>query len=458
MKKFSERYKKKKSAAALFLCAVMTVLCFSGCAGPFTPQPVSQLPGGEEQDTGFVLYGTYDYDSTDTAVLVDKNTEEGTLTFLNRVNHRRYTLAYDGTTGFYDRYNSLISLNQINVGDILDVRFVKSKRHLTLASLSPDAWIKPSTDQYVFDSIKKEVTIGSDVYKLADDCFCYSGKEELMYQELSSVDVLTFHGMDSTVYSINVDKSHGYLRLSGHEYFVGGWIEVGTKFIWKITDDMLLTVPEGTYNVVVSAEGTMVDRSVTIKKGLETVLDLSDVVPEVPKEGLVLFSLNPSDATLYIDGEKADPSQAVSLTYGLHQLMCSCEGYVTVTRYLSVGEENAGVSITLEKEKPAAHSDVSGNTSDVSGNTTDVSGNSSSGQNVTTASYYRVFINAPAGAECYIDGTYVGIVPCSFRKSEGTHVVTLSLAGYNTRSYTISVDNALSDMSFSFTDLEPKTP
>lgn len=442
---------------------VLAAICFSGCTGPFTPQLVSQQPAAPEQDTGFILYGTYDYDSTDTAVLVDKNTEEGTLTFLNRTNNRRYTLAYDGTTGFYDRYNSLISLSQINVGDILNIRFVKTKRHLTLASLCPDAWIKPSTDQYVFDNVKKEVTIGSDIYKLAEDCFCYSGKEELLYQELNSVDVLTFHGIDSTVYSINVDKGHGYLRLSGHEYFVGGWIEIGTKFIWKVTDDMLLTVPEGTYNVAVSADGTMVDRSVTIKRGLETVLDLSDVVPEVPKEGLVLFSLTPSDATLYIDGEKADTSQAISLTYGLHQLMCSCDGYVTLTRYLSVGEENAGISITLEKEKTETQTDVSGNSSDVSGNgtssgnTTDVSGNSS-GPNVTTVSYYRVYINAPAGAECYIDGNYVGVVPCYFKKEEGTHVVTLSSPGCNTRSYTISVDNALSDMSFSFTDLEPKTP
>ena len=251
--------------------------------------------------------------------------------------------------------------------------------------------------------MKKEVTIGSDIYKLADGCFCYSGKEELMYQELNSVDVLTFHGIDSTVYSINVDKGHGYLRLSGHEYFVGGWIEIGTKFIWKVTDDMLLTVPEGTYNVVVSAEGTMVDRRVPIKKGLETVLDL-------PKEGMVLFSLNPADTTLYIDGEKADTSAAISLTYGLHQLMCTCEGYVTLTRYLSVGEENAGVSITLEKEKTETKPDVSGNTSvsgngsDVSGNSStgssqgDVSGNSSSGPNVTMVSYYRVYINAPQSA------------------------------------------------------------
>jgi hypothetical protein len=69
-----------------------------------------------------------------------------------------------------------------------------------------------------------------------------------------------------------------------------------------------------------------------------------------------------------------------------------------------------------------------------------------------------VYINAPAGAECYVDGNYTGIVPCSFRRVEGSHVITLSLSGYNTRSYTISVENGTGDMSFSFTDLEPSNP
>ncbi|MBO7531304.1 MAG: PEGA domain-containing protein, partial [Lachnospiraceae bacterium] len=92
--------------------------------------------------------------------------------------------------------------------------------------------------------------------------------------------------------------------------------------------------------------------------------------------------------------------------------------------------------------------------STVTGNTD----SASAGQDVTSTSYYRVYINAPAGAECYIDGNYVGVVPCYFKKAEGTHVVTLSSPGCNTRSYTISVDSALSDMSFSFTDLEPQNP
>jgi hypothetical protein len=331
------------------------------------------------------------------------------------------------------------------VGDIVDLRFVREKRHLTMASLSSSAWTKESTDQYIFDSIKNEVTLGNDIYKLSDDLFCYSGKEELDYREINSADVLTFRGIDTTVLSVSVEKGHGYLRLTGHEYFVGGWIEIGTKNIQKITEDMLLTVPEGTYNIVVSGSGMSVDRSVTIKRGLETVMDLSDVVPEKPKEGLVLFSITPAEATLYIDGEKADTSSAISLTYGLHQLMCTCDGYQTLTRYLSVGEANAGISITMEKEPE----DVSGNGSS--------SSSQASSQTPTTANN-RVYIYAPVGAECYVDGNYVGVVPCYFPKTEGSHVVTLSQSGYNTKSYTITVDSGSTDMSFSFTDLEKTTP
>lgn len=446
----NDLFAKVKRIMAVFFAGVLTAGSLAACSDNGSGQPPVTVES--TGDTGFILYGTYDYDSTDTAILVDKNVEEGTLTFLNTEVGKRYTLGFDGTTGFYDRYGQMISLSQIAIGEIVDVRFVRSKRHLTLASLSSAIWTKNSTDQYVFDSIKREVTIGTDIYRLSDSLFCYSGSDELFYQELNSVDVLTFRGIDNTVLSVSVDKGHGYLRLSGQEYFVGGWIEIGTKFIQKITEDMLLTVPEGTYNIAVSGSGMTVDRSVTIKRGLETVLDLSDIVPETPKEGLVLFSITPSEATLFIDGEKVDASSAISLTYGLHQLMCTCDGYHTLTRYLSVGEENAGISITMEKEEKPA-SDVSGNDS----SETSASGQSGNTQtaDTTQVSYNRVFINAPAGAEVYVDGNYVGIAPCSFRKAEGSHVVTLSLSGYNTRSYTISVDNSNSDMSFSFTDLEP---
>ena len=152
------------------------------------------------------------------------------------------------------------------------------------------------------------------------------------------------------------------------------------------------------------------------------------------------------------DGEKVDTSSGISLTYGLHQLMAECEGYRTLTRYLSVGEENAGISITMEKEDRT----VSGNDTPAASEEPPVT--IPAPDDITTSSFYKVYINAPAGAECYIDGYYTGVVPCWFKRTTGSHVVTLSLAGYNTRSYTVTVEEGTGDLSFSFTDLEPQNP
>lgn len=53
----------------------------------------------------------------------------------------------------------------------------------------------------------------------------------------------------------------------------------------------------------------------------------------------------------------------------------------------------------------------------------------------------------------YLDGNYVGVSPCSFRKTEGSHVITLRKTDYETRSYTVEIDDTERDLSYSFADL-----
>ena len=144
---FDSLFKSIKTKISVVTACAMVLASLGGCG----KTPVTGAPSGEStvSDTGFVLYGTYDYDSTDTAVLVSKDIEGATLTFMNSELGKRYTLGYDGTTGFYDRYGQMISLSQLSEGDILELRFVMDKRHLTMASLSASAWTKEATDQYL---------------------------------------------------------------------------------------------------------------------------------------------------------------------------------------------------------------------------------------------------------------------------------------------------------------------
>ena len=72
---------------------------------------------------------------------------------------------------------------------------------------------------------------------------------------------------------------------------------------------------------------------------------------------------------------------------------------------------------------------------------------------LSSSEKYKVYIDAPDGVEAYLDGSYVGVTPVSFNKEPGSHVVTLRKSGYQTRSYTLQIDEEEKDVNYSFTDL-----
>lgn len=422
---------------------LMTVLSLSACAmprNPFLDEGGSEAASKERVDTGFVVPGPESFDSADTAVLVDRDGEEGTVTLLNLELGRNYTLSMDGTTRLYDKYGDAVSISQIEKGDIVDVTFLKSKKHLTTMQQSVNSWIYADVERYEVNPIRGEVAIGQETYKLTSNTQYLSEGAKIELMDLNPADTLTFQGIDNQILSVRVEKGHGYLRLEGDEKFVGGWIEVGQTIIQRITEDMLLVVPEGEYQVNISHKGGGGIKSARIDRNQETVLDIADLEIPEPQTGTVLFSISPADAELYVDGTAVDASVPQTLEYGLHQLIARAEGYHSITQYIRVAQESLAFDLTLEQVD--------------AGETPESSDSESSTLPTdTTTDYYKVYVDAPEGAEVYLDGSYVGIAPCSFWKVEGAHTIILRMAGHETRSYTIQVDNEEKDISFSFADL-----
>ncbi len=438
--------KKKINRCASAVVLSMTAAYLSGCAVPFMGNggkpAVSPVP--EQIDTGFVAPGPESFDSADTAILVERDEEENRLTFLNLDLGRRYTLSMDGTTRLYDKYGEAISIAQIQKGDIVDITFLKSKKHLTTMQLSAQSWTYTDVAWYKFDALRGEVTIGEEAFKLTSNTQYLSGGRNIELMDLNAADILSFQGIGSQVLSVCVERGHGYLRLVNGEKFVGGWIEVGQEQIQRITEDMLLLVPEGNYQVNITNRGGGGIKSVEIARNEETVLDIGDLEIPEPQTGTVLFSLTPPDAELYIDGTKTDASGPVTLEYGLHQMIVRAEGYQSVTQYIRVAQESASFEIVMDAVADVEESSVPPDPS--------ASPDPSSSPDPVT-DYYKVYIDAPEGVEVYLDGNYVGVSPCSFPKSEGAHVLILRKEGYETRSYTLQIDDAEKDMSYSFADL-----
>lgn len=452
-----KKHKMKRKNLILTVAGILFVLALAGCARSNPGNSTVESDSAQVPDTGFLLTGPGSFDSADTAVVVKINTIEQKITFLNLQVSKNYTLEYDGTTVFSDRYGQPMSLEQIEEGDIVDVTFLKSKKRLTTLTLSESSWINEEVSRYQINAQTHTVLIGDDVYKITDDTKIFSDGEEIEMMDLSETDILNFQGIDNTIYSIVVNRGHGYLRLTGDENFIGGWIEVGQNIIHRITEGMLLTVPEGSYQVIISVPGGGGIKQVIINRDEEVTLDIGDLKIEEPQFGQVVFALTPSSASLYIDGNLADTSGPITLEYGIHQLIAKADGYDSVTSYLKVAEPSAGIEITLEAEDKDSDEDEdsnSDNDEDDDDNRSD--GTVSSGNASTTTSYYQVHIDAPENVEVYVDGNYIGISPISFKKVEGPHIITLRKNGYETRSFTIEVDGEEKDVTYSFADLMPQ--
>lgn len=470
----------------------LMALLITGCA----VQGMRDNTDNTAKEPVYVAPGIGDYDSADTAVISDINEKEQTISFLNLVRGRHYTLTYDGATTIRSRYEKGMSMAQLKEGDIVDVTFMKSNKRLNSIQISPSSWEESGVTQFEISDKNGDLVISSGEYNISEDLVIVSNGEPAEMMDLNRRDIVTVKGIAHNIYSIVVDKGHGYLRLKNDEYFIGGWIEVGKTLIQPVTEDMLLTVPEGNYEVLITNGGNGGMKEISVARDEEIELDIGDLEIQETKKGSILFAVTPSTARVYIDGDAVDTSSKVEMEYGIHQLIVRAEGYETITQYIKVGQPYASLDIELEKsetdenrkdtdaigknpQEEYAYGTLSGNQTNknetpsdnkgkeenknnnkdkdknnVSGNDTDKKGDTTSGNDVTdTTGRYKVKIEGPKGAEVYLDGNYIGIAPVNFKKAPGSHEITLRKNGYKTRSYTIQIDKEKKDVTWTFSDL-----
>ena len=457
-------HRRAVSAAAIWM---MMTLVLTGCTSEASNIGVAKEKKGNVVDTGFTVSTVGSYDSADTAVVLSTDLTNKAVSLVNMDTGKQYTLYYDGTTYVKDKYDGPMTISQIKAGDVVDVTFLKGKKKLASIKRSPEAWIFDDLDNYDLAGVNRTASIGSLTYALPDEAVVLSEGRRVEKEEVMAQDVVTISGIDHKIYSVKVDKGHGYLRLKNDQPLLGGWIEVGNSVIRQITEDMLLVVPEGSYQVVLSNNGVGCVKEITVERNKEVVLDVGDVEIAEDKTGMILFNVTPETASVNVDGKPVDISKAVEMRYGIHQVQVEASGYDTLTKYIQVGSEYATISFTLEesRKKNDDKNSVSGNTTEripwqdtlasVSGNS--ISGNSLSSLSenaLGTSNNNKVYIDSPKGVEVYLDGNYIGLAPVRFTKSAGRHEITLRKDGYETKSYTIYLANDKRDETYSFSDLK----
>lgn len=435
----------KRLISSITLVMILTLI-ITGCTSQASNVGMAKESERKQLGTEFVVAEIGSYDSADTAVVLSVASDIGYVTFMNIATGRQYTLSYDGTTYVKDKYEKSMAMSQIEAGDIVDITFLKSKKRLASVQLSPRSWEFSNIENYNLGGLNKTASIGSNTYSLPDDVVVLSEGKRTEVMDVVNKDVLTISGIDHKICSIKVEKGHGYLRLTNDQALLGGWIEVGNAVVTQITENMMLTVPEGSYEVSLSNGNASTVKNVVIERNKEVVLNVGELDIVQDKLGKIVFSVDPVDAVVMIDGDVVDISKEVELSYGIHRVRLEAEGYKTMAKYIQVGSEYASLSFTMEQgEDEDTTGDDSGNDSGKTDDETDV-------QSAVTEN--QVYIDAPVGVEVYMDGSYIGICPVNFTKVTGSHTIALRKAGYQSKSYTIYLYDDGQDITYSFNDLE----
>jgi len=400
----------------------------------------------------------------DTAIVIYCNKDENILNFQSIPSGERYALRTSGTTDLSDQYGEILSLEQVPIGEIVDVVYSVHNKTIKSIQISSNTWTYSDISKFSFDNERKSMIVGDEQYMYADNVVIVSNGEIVEMMDINESDILTIKGYNRVITSIIVKRGHGYLRLQNDEYFVGGWIEIGQVMIKPIEAEMLLAVPEGEYKVLVSHKGNVGELDVKINRDKETKVDLSEIEIKEVQKGVLAFNIIPSYATLMIDNINYDYMETIEMEYGVHQLIITAPGFKAISNFIKVGAPLANIEIELEEETDSNSSSSTSSSSTYgtsssstsysdSRSSSSLSSSTTSSTTVINASDAKIYIDGPKGAEIYLDSSYMGIAPVSFTKVTGSHTIILRRDGYQTKSYTVFIDNDEHSVTFSFSEL-----
>ncbi len=443
------------------------------------------------------------YDTEIFGVVKAIDSVKKSVTIYDINNQLDMVFTYTSGTDIRDSYDKMITMDQIELGEIVDGYYYYSNRKLTKLHINKEAWTYNGVDTLSMNQTENIITIAKKKYQYDERIVITDGKNLLEPIDLNGRDELTAKGIGKYIYSLRVTKGHGYIRLTGEEAFLGGTIEVGYGIIVPIVEDMLIVAREGSYRVVLENGELQAVKEIKLLRDEEITLDFSDYEPVEERIGYVDFRIEPLGADLYINGQLINYAEPVKLNYGEHIVRVAMTGYEDFTGILNIGESTSTVRISLAEEKEEDNDDESSHSSKSSSNTktegsSDNSSNNNSGKENTNSSdssgnhsdngssgsvttdgeesdttleeshssegtasmgtteideEHTITIQNPDGAKVYLDGTLKGTIPITIPKEIGTHTITLSKNGYTTKSYTVEVKNDGKNITFNFPDM-----
>lgn len=382
----------------LLALVIFTVfVALSGCGrkddGPVSMKGyVSGVEAATEEETQAEESSLYTVSGVDTTL--------STMTFLNIDTGRYEQYSYTDGTIFKDRHGSLISAASMVPGKVVTLTLRDKDLILEKVEQSADAWEMDDIGKFSYNEEDKIFTIGDTKYSYDEELQVFSGDAAIELSAVTGQDTLRIQGIDRKVLSVSVTTGHGVIQLVNTQALEGGWLSLNHKNYYKITENMQLEVPEGTYELTVAGNGYGGSTEVAVTRNEQISVDVDSIKGEDPKYCTLTFAVDVAGALMYIDGSQVDYTQPLQLQYGIHSIQITADGYDTWSKRLYVNSPEAQIEIALSGDDTGSteteSTETAGNEKDTtvehkhSDSTSNSSGtNSSSGSSSSDSDAYR---------------------------------------------------------------------
>lgn len=382
----------------LLALVIFTVfVALSGCGkkddGPVSMKGyASGVEAATEEETQAEESSLYTVSGVDTTL--------STMTFLNIDTGRYEQYSYTDGTIFKDRHGSLISAASMVPGKVVTLTLRDKDLILEKVEQSADAWEMDDIGKFSYNEEDKIFTIGDTKYSYDEELQVFSGDAAIELSAVTGQDTLRIQGIDRKVLSVSVTTGHGVIQLVNTQALEGGWLSLNHKNYYKITENMQLEVPEGTYELTVAGNGYGGSTEVAVTRNEQTSVDVDSIKGEDPKYCTLTFEVDVAGALMYIDGSQVDYTQPLQLQYGIHSIQITADGYDTWSKRLYVNSPEAQIEIALSGDDTGSteteSTETAGNEENTtvehkhSDNTSNSSGtNSSSGSSSSDSDAYR---------------------------------------------------------------------
>lgn len=382
----------------LLALVIFTVfVALSGCGkkddGPVSMKGyASGVEAATEEETQAEESSLYTVSGVDTTL--------STMTFLNIDTGRYEQYSYTDGTIFKDRHGSLISAASMVPGKVVTLTLRDKDLILEKVEQSADAWEMDDIGKFSYNEEDKIFTIGDTKYSYDEELQVFSGDAGIELSAVTGQDTLRIQGIDRKVLSVSVTTGHGVIQLVNTQALEGGWLSLNHKNYYKITENMQLEVPEGTYELTVAGNGYGGSTEVAVTRNEQISVDVDSIKGEDPKYCTLTFAVDVAGALMYIDGSQVDYTQPLQLQYGIHSIQITADGYDTWSKRLYVNSPEAQIEIALSGDDTGSteteSTETAGNEKDTtvehkhSDSTSNSSGtNSSSGSSSSDSDAYR---------------------------------------------------------------------